>query len=657
MTSMRFRNSELLMMGEDYSTKHSFSNLNSMSEVFCEKNFDLPNTSEHPSNNTCGSVNTNDLYEATICYLDKINYFEKMRRECDIYWSGNSNAFEGVDRPDCACTLQEISLKSVDSNARVFRFGVNVFVQDLMEENAPLCDIVLHQPVRAREIFKSVVYIALKSLQIMPETFTCNQLLVDIKIDWLPPFSEYTIYNGIKLTNKMNEKRFVKFEGIVQLLSGPTKYTQSARYQCSLEDCEGYQGNKFVRVHIPGAWETETIRKDFLCLYCQSPLVEDPTCRILGDKVIAEMIPSSAFYTSTYSVCHQSITVYCRDELTENILLGRKYSVIGIPFTRKIGSSIFVLMEANNMELIENVPYNVPSSIHNLPPPLMELYNAGTLLLATDGVCFLGDLSFSSKNKQEILVRALESGNIIISPPPQVNCVGDLPLLTYPLQCTVWGLISSNSRKKSDTGRKQVEQTSVGLGNLNKVLINGFGMLYITDSTVPNGDEYYNQLTLCQISDKSSTSSFSNILMSNEEWKKFLTYASSINTRFTEEAEFLIQGYYVASRRVHSSAAQGPEFPMAVVSTLMSVAQAFSKLSLRQKVADSDAVMAILLYEETLSARYGYSALNVRNMPHARNENMSYLFGLENDQRLQQFHRLLQQFIATYAGDAGFKEE
>ncbi|XP_022250903.1 MCM domain-containing protein 2-like isoform X5 [Limulus polyphemus] len=557
-------NSELLMMGEDYSTKHSFSNLNSMSEVFCEKNFDLPNTSEHPSNNTCGSVNTNDLYEATICYLDKINYFEKMRRECDIYWSGNSNAFEGVDRPDCACTLQEISLKSVDSNARVFRFGVNVFVQDLMEENAPLCDIVLHQPVRAREIFKSVVYIALKSLQIMPETFTCNQLLVDIKIDWLPPFSEYTIYNGIKLTNKMNEKRFVKFEGIVQLLSGPTKYTQSARYQCSLEDCEGYQGNKFVRVHIPGAWETETIRKDFLCLYCQSPLVEDPTCRILG---------------------------------------------------------------------------------------------AGTLLLATDGVCFLGDLSFSSKNKQEILVRALESGNIIISPPPQVNCVGDLPLLTYPLQCTVWGLISSNSRKKSDTGRKQVEQTSVGLGNLNKVLINGFGMLYITDSTVPNGDEYYNQLTLCQISDKSSTSSFSNILMSNEEWKKFLTYASSINTRFTEEAEFLIQGYYVASRRVHSSAAQGPEFPMAVVSTLMSVAQAFSKLSLRQKVADSDAVMAILLYEETLSARYGYSALNVRNMPHARNENMSYLFGLENDQRLQQFHRLLQQFIATYAGDAGFKEE
>ncbi|XP_076369273.1 meiotic 218 isoform X2 [Tachypleus tridentatus] len=536
---------------------------------------------------------------------------------------------------------------------------------------------------------------------------------------------------------------------------------QSARYQCPLEDCEGYQGNKFVRVHIPGAWETETIRKDFLCLYCKSPLVEDPTWRILGDKVIAQVIPSDPLCTSAHSVRHQSITVYCRDELIKNILLGRKYSVIGILVTRKIESSIFILMEANSMKLIENVPHNVQSSIHNLPPPVVELYHdrlcspwsfglnlayvfadkvsppgtfyqfklglllsiinstnstilarsksvlavgsdtltlqrlflyagtfghhcihhtslnflmgqvykdllhssvlwfveAGTLLLATDGVCFLGDLSFTSKNNQEILGRALDSGNIIITPPPQVNCVSDLPLLKYPLQCTVWGLISSNSRKKGDSGRKQMEQTSAGLENLDKILIDGFGMIYITDSTVPSGDDYYNQLTICQISVKSSALSSSNISMSNEEWKKFLTYASSLDTRFTEEAEFLIQGYYIASRRVHASVAHGPEFPMAAVSTLMSVAHAFSKLSLRQRVTDSDAVMAILLYEETLSARYGYSTLNVRNMPHARNKDISYLFGVENDQRLHQFHKLLQQFIATYAGDVGLKEE
>ena len=37
-------------------------------------------------------------------------------------------------------------------------------------------------------------------------------------------------------------------------------FRQSTRYICSDPSCEGNEGNHFIRIHVPGALEFETIR-------------------------------------------------------------------------------------------------------------------------------------------------------------------------------------------------------------------------------------------------------------------------------------------------------------------------------------------------------------------------------------------------------------
>lgn len=52
-----------------------------------------------------------------------------------------------------------------------------------------------------------------------------------------------------------------------------------------------------IRVHAPGATESATVRNDFICLACTSPLREDVKFRVLGgawEKALA--ISSSTFY-------------------------------------------------------------------------------------------------------------------------------------------------------------------------------------------------------------------------------------------------------------------------------------------------------------------------------------------------------------------------
>ena len=59
-------------------------------------------------------------------------------------------------------------------------------------------------------------------------------------------------------------------------------FRKSARFYCKEEKCEGSEGNHFIRVHIPGARETQTIRPGFSCSFCGASLVEDISCRVLA---------------------------------------------------------------------------------------------------------------------------------------------------------------------------------------------------------------------------------------------------------------------------------------------------------------------------------------------------------------------------------------
>lgn len=43
-------------------------------------------------------------------------------------------------------------------------------------------------------------------------------------------------------------------------------------------------GFHHIRVHAPGATEAATVRNDFICMICSSPLKEDVKFRVLGGE-------------------------------------------------------------------------------------------------------------------------------------------------------------------------------------------------------------------------------------------------------------------------------------------------------------------------------------------------------------------------------------
>jgi DNA replicative helicase MCM subunit Mcm2 (Cdc46/Mcm family) len=84
--------------------------------------------------------------------------------------------------------------------------------------------------------------------------------------------------------------------------------------------------------------------------------------------------------------------------------------------------------------------------------------------------------------------------------------------------------------------------------------------------------------------------------------------------KFDEEATQLIQGFYLASRRMRSSSRQTSEISTRSVEVMMQLAKNHAGVSLRKTATVEDALVAIMLYEETLTARHGTSLFHFRGV-------------------------------------------
>lgn len=58
--------------------------------------------------------------------------------------------------------------------------------------------------------------------------------------------------------------------------------SQAACYLCPVEGCEGSQGFKYVRIHVPGAVERSLVSAHFTCEICGERLREDQSRRRLS---------------------------------------------------------------------------------------------------------------------------------------------------------------------------------------------------------------------------------------------------------------------------------------------------------------------------------------------------------------------------------------
>lgn len=138
------------------------------------------------------------------------------------------------------------------------------------------------------------------------------------------------------------------------------------------------------------------------------------------------------------------------------------------------------------------------------------------------------------------------------------------------------------------------------------------------------------------------------MFISDEEMSQFLHHAGQKHVSLTVAAQDLIQGYYLASRRTKNSLSTvGADFPSSALQHLTSLAIAHAKLSLRSEVSEEDAVMAIVLYEDSIKWKYGYSGLGPVDPPSPSSDGAEF-FGPKNDIRMEQIQERIRRFCSTF---------
>ncbi|KAL5012373.1 hypothetical protein ScPMuIL_010924 [Solemya velum] len=663
-----------------------------------------------------------ELWESVLSYLDHSHNLTEIQRTCDKYKK----------------------LK----NCLVHTFTLFVDPAKLIEINVQLGNLLLKKPVNACLLFQEVVYHTIQTLQLLPGV-SLSQISVVLRLMSLPALNDVYHVQSLSQLSKRKDRGLLEIKGIVIGFTAVSTYTRSTRYFCPNTECEGNEGNHFIRVHVPGSSEAETIRNDFKCSFCLTNLVEQKSCRNLSDKIVAEIVPDDSFIPRKYGeYCSrkQAITLYVRDDLVKEIELGECYRVFGIVRRDEELERITITVEANNLQKIKGLhgtkailPVNIlkiyedrksspwsfalslacifggrvcavgtyvklklgillslVSQGDNKYRPLHVLavgndteilfrlleygktfsrravnfssnadlcgkvtkdkyknspffMEAGGLELARGGLCYLGDLSRLKKSIRDELTAVLGSSRILLD--IEGKFTGGLPQkLDQPLMCQVWGYSDTIVPKKSQNGDEIF--SGCDTGDIPKSLLNAFGIVHFTDVGSSSSCSEEVMMDMCHhiLMSESASEISPSLPSSDEDFCQFIEYSSSLDPPMRTEAENLLQMYYLASRKSRSSGYNSSAVPVSALQTLMSLAYSHAKLNLKTEVTEEDALMAVILYEESLTARLGYSVLSVQPTPHFAATQLSNHVGKQNDRIMNQFHIQLLRFCGTQTG-------
>ncbi|XP_074941266.1 minichromosome maintenance domain-containing protein 2 [Phalacrocorax aristotelis] len=587
----------------------------------------------------------------------------------------------------------------------VYRFIISINPSDIAELDATLGNYILHNPIQAAQIFQSVCFIAIKTLSLIEQLQTEAQISILLKPTHLPPLPSY-ILSLSAFPFDYTSQRFYMSEGIAIAMGTVTKYTQGARFLCTEETCPFSEGFRCIRVHLPGATESATVRNDFVCSLCSSPLQEDMKFRVLGDKQIVEMIDAKvldALKGYSNDKLHfriQTFTVFLRDELANKMKIGNHYKIIGIPACVQNGLQATACIEVSSVQLCkpkgplfisDNFKYLlsltssscwrftailanifasqvVPPGTYNtlklaillslvqtcekenadyldllivtsdtlvidrllnysvclLPrgirhPPSSEIFpsvskdkhgtgsasiHACSAVLAKGGVCYIADLSSYKKDKLELLQSVLESRMTTVFIPGKKYGEEADQQVTISVQTNFWSFVDIDSSSK-----KHIQKDNFLIGQMDASLIppnllDVFGLLI------------YDEFPSCRLSSliphvlKKAINPDAMLYRVSQQFKmqdyeEFILFAKNLHVELSSEAENLIQGYYLASRRVRRDSVHGSTVSASALKILISLSKAHTKLSLRKKVLEEDALIAILLLESSLTLKHG----------------------------------------------------
>ncbi|KAM4864617.1 minichromosome maintenance domain-containing protein 2 isoform 2-T4 [Thomomys bottae] len=621
------------------------------------------------------------MKDAALIYLDRSGGLQKFIDDCK-YYNDSKQSYA------------------------VYRFNILINPSDIVELDAELGNHILHHPLKAAQVFQSVCFVAIKTLSLIGQLQTETQINIVLKLTHLPPLPSYD-FDICEFPLDYTSQRFYMMQGIVIAMTTITKYSQGARFLCSDEGCPFSKGFQYIRVHVPGATESSTVRNDFLCNLCSSSLQEDRKFRVLGDKQIVEIITTKVIhafqgYTKNQPFRFQSLTIFLRDELVNKMKMGNEYKIVGIPVCVET-SQTSVCIEANSVILCNpKVPLGisdnfrcllsltstscwkftailanifasqiVPPGTYNLlkfcllmslvqssdrnkeledyldiliitsdtllvdrllnfsinlvprgirHPVSTEIFptlskntygtgavsiQAGSALLAKGGVCFIGDIASHKKDKLEQLQSVLENRSITVYIPGKKFRDDTDQQVTFPVQCSFWSFVDMDSPSRRNAQRPSTLIGQMDCSLIPSNLIEAFGLLINCNESSPCHPLLPSvQHTLKKAIDPEGLLYLASKQFTTEDFEKLLAFAKNLNVELSLEAERMIHGYYLSSRRIRTDSICGSKLSASALKYLVSLSEAHARLSLRNKVLKEDVLIAALLFETSLTLKY-----------------------------------------------------
>ncbi|XP_064189081.1 minichromosome maintenance domain-containing protein 2 isoform X2 [Anguilla rostrata] len=627
-----------------------------------------------------------EMKEAIVSYLDRSGGLLQFVDDCKLY---NDSA----------------------QSEAVYRFCIHVNPTDLIELDARLADCLLHDPFKATALFQSVCFLSIKTLSLIEKIHTENQVNVVLKLTHLPPFPEYFL-DLCKFPRGYGPMRPVAMEGLTIAMTRITKYTQGARFLCTDDKCPFSRGFHHIRVHSPGATESVTVRGGFTCALCSAPLKEDVKFRVLGDKQLVEMVPAQALdVLSVHPPCsfrYQSVTLFLRDPslvssnfqalLAASACSTWRFSAIlantfgspvippGLYSTLKLVLLLSLVQTSeddpdslnyldvfaltNDTLIIERLmTYSLGLASRGIRHQVTgELFvslsrdehgtgaanvHAGSALLASGGVCLLGDLASYRKDKMEALQSALETRTAALFIPGKKYGEDVDQQLSFPIQCNFWALCDITTGAKRSLNSDSAVLGSAEMGPVPAQIAEAFSLLVQCREAGRDRSLLPLVVHTLRLAVRPGEPLYPACMQfTTQDYQELLAHARGLRVELSPEAEKLIHGYYMASRRVRSDSTQGSSLPVASIRHLISLAEAHSKLSLRRVVLEEDAVVAVLLCENSVTLKHGASALVIP--PDALFPcDLHDLDSLRRrDLTLEQLHQQILQFVYAYAPGA-----
>ncbi|KAL0267141.1 UNVERIFIED_CONTAM: hypothetical protein PYX00_009492 [Menopon gallinae] len=237
-------------------------------------------------------------------------------------------------------------------------------------------------------------------------------------------------------------------------------------------------------------------------------------------------------------------------------------------------------------------------------------YDAGAMVLALSGVCYLGDWSILRKDQCKYIFRSIESGQIILNNTDKNKAEADF----LPLKCAVWTHCSHAACRNQNNQQL-------------KTLIDVFGMPFLADENDETEVMKVSQKIL-QFSIHGTDNEQSDMKIPVDDFKEFISLINSRNLVLNESASKLIHDFFVVIRR------ERPEcLPMRAIKIITSLAEAHARLALRNEITYEDVIAILYLYNESVSALFGSPFIKSKN------------YNLDNSEllyrRVRRFHPVL----------------